>query len=100
MDNIYRILRETALKDGRISDDEAKMLDSIIGELNNYTKILKDAWKDGIISDDERADLSAWRKRVWDHTVKVALGDNIINTDEHDLLLSLVKVMKLLEEKE
>jgi len=100
VDNIYRILRETALKDGRISDDEAKMLDSIIGELNNYTKILEDAWSDGIISDDESADLSAWRERVWDHTVKVTLEDNIINTDEHDLLLSLVKVMKLLEEKE
>ena len=100
MDNIYGILRGTALKDGRISDDEAKMLDSIIGELNDYTKILEDAWKDGIISDDERADLSAWRKRVWDHTVEVALEDNIINADEHNLLLSLVKVMKLLEEKE
>ncbi len=100
MDTIYAILRTTALRDGRISDDEAKTLDSIIQELDGYSRVLVKAMEDGIIDSEEKKELDKWRKRVWNKAVEVVTEDGVINEDEHELLLSLVEIINTLEARE
>ncbi len=100
MDTIYAILRTTALRDGRISDDEAKMLDSVIQELDGYSRVLVKAMEDGIIDSEEKKELDKWRKRVWNKAVEVVTDDGVINEDEHELLLSLVEIINTLEARE
>ena len=86
----YADMLKNAQKDGIISEDEERLLESISGNYGVYQKSLKDAVKDGIIGDEEEAELRKLRKRIYEEALKTALADGVI-TDEEKAILNILK---------
>ncbi len=88
------------MEDGRITEEEAAILDNITGNLVEYVMALDKAWEDGIITSEEKSFLKKAREKIWDDAYDVVIKDNVISMDEERLMHALIKIVRHLEEME
>ncbi len=92
------MLKEPVLRDGMITEEEARLMDVVTDSLINYALILDKAWGDGIITDFERLGLEKLRNEMWMSAFSEALSDGHLSHDEYEVLQALIKVIKHLED--
>lgn len=83
-------LIETASKDGVITQEESKMIESIEFSLRFYKKLLVDALEDGVVTSEEKESLEKMKDGLIDDAYKVAEEIDGISKDEMNLLISLM----------
>ena len=94
---IHENLRNIALKDGKITDEEALLIANVISNLDKYTKLIENALKDGIITKDERATLFDGRMKMMEDSYRSARADYNISDDESAILQRICKLVLDLE---
>ena len=94
---IHENLRNIALKDGKITDEEELLIANVISNLDQYTKLIENALKDGIITKDERETLFDGRMKMMEESYRSARSDYNISDDESAILQRICKLVLDLE---
>ncbi len=94
---IHDSLRNIALKDGKITDEEELLIANVISNLDQYTKLIENALKDGNITKDEREMLFDGRMKMMEDSYRSAREDLQISDDESAILQRICKLVLDLE---
>ncbi len=93
--NAIMHLMETAGKDGIITAEEKKVIESIEFSFRFYKQMLIDALEDGEISSNEMKMLEGMKERIIKEGYNVAELINGVSKDEMNLLISVMLSLKL-----
>ena len=96
---IWSNLLNTAMKDGVITEEEEKLLKTILQSIEEFEKLLRKAKEDGIITEKEEEELFNLREKIWEKAYAVAKEDKNISIDEHEILIKLVRMLSDLKIK-
>ena len=96
---IKRILHDVALEDGKISEDEEKIIASVISNMEEYKDILEKALEDEKITSQEKDQLFEFRMKIVEDVYASAREDSVISDDEATLLKSICKLIMALDKK-
>lgn len=97
IDQTLEKLKNVALKDGKITRDEAKLISTIIENLESYSELLKRAESDGIIDQSEKNELFEKRMEVMEDAYDTARDDSNISDDEAELLKQVCHLIMQME---
>ena len=86
---ITKILHKVALEDGEISEDEEKIIASVISNMGEYKEILEKAMEDKKITPQEKDQLFEFRMKIIEDVYESAREDKVISDDEATLLKRL-----------
>ena len=88
-----------ALADGKITAEEAEILEAVQINIMVYEQAMDDAVADGIITSDEKDTLDGLKQQILSDAWDIAsVSDNNVSNDELKMLEVLLK--KIEEEKE
>ena len=93
MTNLVRDLMVEANKDGIITDEERKLIDTVSVDLETYFDTLDHALEDNIITSEEEEKLEEIKENILKRTYVVARKDQIISEDEQKLMAKLASYM-------
>ncbi|OLS20903.1 MAG: hypothetical protein HeimC3_38140 [Candidatus Heimdallarchaeota archaeon LC_3] len=93
MTNLVRDLMVEANKDGIITEEERKLIDTVSVDLETYFDALNHALEDGIITPDEEEKLEEIKENILKRTYIVARKDQKITDDERNLMKKLASYM-------
>ena len=94
---IVEELLEVAHKDGLITEDEEKLIFSILKNVDKFFALLKKGTSKGIISESQKADFGKQRNSIIRHAYTEAFNDLKVTPDEMDLIKRLAQLMHELE---
>ena len=89
----FNILKEKAMADGIITEDEAAILKVIEEHIGNYEKLVHKALEDGVITQDEKNELIDLEEKMMSEAYFVAEKDKIITKDEAELVKLFIKIL-------
>ncbi|MHA2365220.1 MAG: hypothetical protein ACXAC7_14770 [Candidatus Hodarchaeales archaeon] len=84
-----------ALKDGEISTDEKKIIDSVLDDLEKFNKAYQQAWDDNIITKEEKELLNKLWNEIYNNSEKIAMNDRKITIEEFKLLKRISRTIRL-----
>jgi uncharacterized tellurite resistance protein B-like protein len=87
-------LHGLAMADGKISDEESRLIDQIVGDLHRYDTLLQEALTDGVITYEEKRLLWHDRERIVREAYNMANSDGTISKDEEDILSLLYDLLQ------
>lgn len=90
---IWEKLRETALKDGIISEEENTLISNIALDVEAYAQMVDKALNDGIIDEAEQIELFEGRMEILEKAYEMARADHKITDDEKEILKSICKLV-------
>jgi hypothetical protein len=93
LDDLVQDLYNLALKDGNLSKDEDRLIETVIINIEKFKKTYIKAWKDDIITTDYKLKLKKLWKKVYDQSIIIASQDHLITQDESILLTRDVKTI-------
>ena len=85
-------LFKTAIKDGEIDRDEARVLQTTESNIISLLKYVEQAWDDGKIDDNEKSCILELLKKIQTDAENIAFFDKKL-TDEEAELLSIIDSM-------
>ncbi len=91
----YHGILETALRDGTISHEERRLLESIADNYKEYHRYLEKALEDGIVGDDETEKLRKIKIKMYKNVLKIAAESEGLSEDEMAIIESLKNALKL-----
>ncbi len=97
LDKILDKLTTVAKKDGLITDDEDRLIKSLMSDAEKYVNVLNDALADGVIEKGEQSRLLQYRLNIANKAKKIALDDMIITSEEKELMLELHRILRNME---
>ena len=89
-ESILESLKEIALQDGVISDEENTLISSVIGDLRSYLEQLENC-KNNKLNESDNFTLFEMKMRIVENAYKIARVDDNISADEKKLLLTICK---------
>ncbi|MHA2250508.1 MAG: hypothetical protein ACXAD7_09100 [Candidatus Kariarchaeaceae archaeon] len=90
---IWDKLRDTALKDGIISDEENELISNIVLDVGAYSEMVDKALEDGVITEAEKIELFEGRMEILEKAYEIARQDHIVTDDEKEILKSICKLV-------
>ncbi|MFX0016181.1 MAG: AbrB/MazE/SpoVT family DNA-binding domain-containing protein, partial [Promethearchaeota archaeon] len=93
LDNLIQDLVAIALQDGKITEDEKKMIKSIYENIATFKQAYRKAWEDNVITVEEKSLLSILWNRIYDKTAERIQKDKKITLDEMKLLMSVFRTI-------
>ena len=91
----YHGILETALRDGVITPEELRLLESIGRNYKEYQRYLDEALEDGIVGDDETEKLKEIRMRMYREALTIAMKSGDVSEDEKAIIEGLKNSLKL-----
>ena len=94
-------LTEVALEDGKITEDERKIIDSVADNVKTFSKVLEWALDDEVITKNEKKDLSSCLDFLKGEARAVSVEDKVI-TDAYtlDIIMSCDMLDRIYEDLE
>lgn len=86
MTNVVRDLMKEALKDGKITNEEEKLINSISVSLSDYYDALSGALDDKIITKDEEKVLDILKEKMIKEVHSISLEDEVLSADERAII--------------
>ncbi|UCH03491.1 MAG: MFS transporter [Candidatus Thorarchaeota archaeon] len=96
---IWSQLREIALRDQAISEEEGSLIDRIVLDVRAYGEVLGKALEDGEIDEGEREELRKARNKVWIEANSLAGESGHLTSETQEILKRLTDLLKYLEEE-
>ncbi|MFW9792787.1 MAG: MFS transporter [Candidatus Thorarchaeota archaeon] len=96
---IWTQLRETALSDKVISEEERKIIDRILLDVRDFGAVLERTLKDGLIDEKEQALLIQARNRIWIEANNAALQPGEVSEDAKQILTRLSELLDYIDAK-
>ncbi len=94
LDVIFQKLLQEAIRDGRLSEDEDRILSSAKKAMVNYKSFVDEALKDGVVTIKEHSRLLELQNELLRTVENEAALDNVISEDEKLLIETLKKMLK------
>jgi len=99
-DNIWHKIIKVAQDDGRITEDESKLIKKIMENAQEYEEVLTLAIEDGTIDPSEKSDLINRRATILDNAYREASDDFEISDDEYAIIAETLRILHQLESNE
>ena len=93
LDELTQDLVTIALRDGKVTEDEKKLIKSIYDNIAAFKQAYRKAWEDNIITPEEKSLLTHLWKRIYDKTAENVQRERKITLDEMKLLLSVFRTI-------
>ncbi len=93
LDNLIQDLVTIALQDGKITEEEKKLIKSIYENIATFKQAYRKAWKDDMITPEEKNLLTHLWKRIYDKTAESVQKEKKITLDEMKLLMSVFRTI-------
>ena len=93
LDDLIQDLVTIALQDGKITEEEKKLIKSIYKNITTFKQAYRKAWKDEMISPEEKNLLTLLWKRIYDKTAESVQKEREITLDEMKLLMSVFRTI-------
>jgi bifunctional DNA-binding transcriptional regulator/antitoxin component of YhaV-PrlF toxin-antitoxin module len=93
LDDLIQDLVTIALQDGKITEEEKKLIKSIYANIATFKKVYRKAWKDDMITPEEKNLLTHLWKRIYDKTAESVQKEKKITLDEMKLLMSVFRTI-------
>ena len=90
---ILNTLKDIALKDGVITEEEQKLISSIVNNFSSYSDLMKVAVEDNVITLEESKELFEKRMAVMEDAYQTAREEQGISDDEAELLKQVCEVI-------
>lgn len=91
--NLLELLREQALRDGFISEDEDRIIASATWNLAKFNEIIEKAEDDGTITEKELEEIDFFLAQIKRDPEILAKKDGIVTPDEAALLKIIARVV-------
>lgn len=96
---IWSQLREIALEDKVISQEEGDLIDGIVLDVRAYGDVLEQALKDGKINEEEQESLLEARNRIWVEANNMAAKQVELSDDLKSILSKLAELLEFVDSK-
>ncbi|MHA2141764.1 MAG: MFS transporter [Candidatus Thorarchaeota archaeon] len=96
---IWSQLRETALDDDVITEEEGILIDKIILDVRAYGDVLGKALDDGKIDRKEQESLLEARERIWIEAHNASATDGPLSDDAKQILITLTTLLDFIDTK-
>lgn len=96
---ILTSLKNIAMKDGVITEEEQNLISTIIINFNAYSELMKVAVQDNVITQAESNELFERRMNVMENAYQTAREDYDISNDEAELLKQVCGVIIKMSQK-
>ncbi|MFW9967478.1 MAG: hypothetical protein ACFFEA_10030, partial [Candidatus Thorarchaeota archaeon] len=96
---VWSQLREAALDDGVITDEEGILIDRIVLDIRAYGEVLGNALSDGKIDQKEQESLLQARERIWIEAHNTAATNQILSDDAKQILIMLTNLLEYIDAK-
>ncbi len=96
-EHIWSQLRETALEDQVITEEEGALIDNIVLDVRAYGEILGKALEDGKIDKKEQQQLMEARDRIWVEANNLAVQCGEMSGDVKEILMRLVTLLEYID---
>ncbi|MFW9788620.1 MAG: MFS transporter [Candidatus Thorarchaeota archaeon] len=96
---IWSQLRETALADNVISEEEGALIERIVLDLRTYGDVLEEALKDGKIDKNEQDSLYQARERIWIEANNLVAKPDELSDDVKEILSTLTDLLEFIDAK-
>ncbi|RMG36039.1 MAG: hypothetical protein D6732_08855 [Methanobacteriota archaeon] len=93
-------LKETALQDNELTEEEMNVIQSVMEGLERYFILLTKINEEGSFDEGDKHFLFLTRERIWENAYATALEDNHLSNEEHMLLMKVGELMLELEDME
>ncbi|MFW9961834.1 MAG: hypothetical protein ACFFDV_12515, partial [Candidatus Thorarchaeota archaeon] len=98
-ESIWSQLREIALEDKVINQEEANLIDAIVLDIRAYGDVLEQALKDGKINEEEQESLFKARDRIWVEANNMAAKQVELSDDLKAILSKLAELLEFVDSK-
>lgn len=96
---ILTSLKDIAMEDGVITEEEQRLISTIVVNFNAYSELMKTAVADNIITQFESNELFEKRMNVMENAYQTAREDHDISNDEAELLKRVCGVIIKMSQK-
>ena len=96
---IWNQLRETALTNKVISEEESSLIDKIVLDVRAYGEVLGEALKDGKIDEEEQRSMLRARERIWIEAHNVAVRPGDLSDEAKQILNTLTELLEFIDTK-
>lgn len=93
LDELIQDLVTIALQDGKITEEEKKLIKSIYENITTFKQAYRKAWKDEMITPEEKGILTHLWKRIYDKPAESVQKEKKITLDEMKLLMSVFRTI-------
>lgn len=90
LEEIIQHLTKMALADGKITEEEQELLESVTVNVLVYDRALEDALEDGVITEEERETLAAMKDQLVTEAFEISKASDGIGDDEMKILRILL----------
>ena len=97
-DAISNQLRQVALQDGVLSQDEQDLISTTIVDLERYNELLQVALEDGVIDNREEKQLFEGRMHIMESAYAKAREDYKITDNEREILKEICRIIRDISE--
>ncbi len=93
LDELIQDLVTIALQDGKITEEEKKLIKSIYENIATFKQAYRKAWRDEAITPEEKSLLTLLWKRIYDKTAETVQKEKKITLDDMKLLMSVFRAI-------
>lgn len=93
LDELIQDLVTIALQDGKITEEEKKLIKSIYENIATFKQAYRRAWRDEVITPEEKSLLTLLWKRIYDKTAETVQKEKKITLDDMKLLMSVFRAI-------
>ncbi|MFX1518053.1 MAG: AbrB/MazE/SpoVT family DNA-binding domain-containing protein [Promethearchaeota archaeon] len=93
LDELIQDLVTIALQDGKVTEEEKKLIKSIYENISAFKQAYRKAWEDDMITTEEKTLLTHLWKRIYDKTAETVQKEKEITLDEMKLLMSVFRTI-------
>ncbi len=86
-------LKEAALRDGIITEEENSLISNIVLDVEAYSQMVNKALEDGVIDGAEKIELFEGRMEILEKAYEIAREDHKITDDEKEILKTICKLV-------
>ncbi len=90
---VIRDLKDLVAKDGVVTEEESKLLNSIKDNLEKYYDLLEHVIEDNVITEDEYNSMKEYEKKLLSEANFKAWEDGQLSDDERNILSMLKKAV-------
>ena len=96
LEELYKKLYEQAEIDGKVTEDEEKILQNIKLGIDEFKKYADKALEDNLITVSEHTKMLQLQNKILRESERQAMEDDKISDDERDLLQHLIRSIRSL----
>ncbi|MFX1439427.1 MAG: MFS transporter [Promethearchaeota archaeon] len=96
---VWSQLRETALEDNVITEEEGNLIETIVLDVRAYGEALEKAIEDDKIEREEQVVLMQARERIWIEAHNKAMINGTLSSDAKQILMTLTNLLQYIDAK-